>query len=127
LRDPRSRANEVFTIASNTVDTNSFVTNHDAQSNIATVAVSIRKVPFSTNSLITVSRVVNATSNVAILKLAYSGAWDLDGYGMCSAGPLAFPSADLPVSYASAHSTVVLKVAKKILAATEYDPRQLNE
>lgn len=118
-------SNESFVVASNTVADNTFVTAHDAQHNIAAVAVTLKKAIWSTDNFITITRVVNASSNVVVARFNYSGTADWDALGMCSNAALDFAGANLAVN-CSANSYLLLKIGKKCVPAPDYDPSLIN-
>jgi hypothetical protein len=87
--------------------------------------LSLRKVLWSTDGKITISRQVNP-ANVVIFNLTYSGVLDLDALGIASNGALDYTSANLIIQHTSANSVVVIKGKKGTVPQAEWNADRLR-
>jgi hypothetical protein len=109
----RSAANEVFQMSD-------FVTAGDTRLNVTVDHLSLRKILWSTDGEIAISRQVTP-ANVVIFNLTYSGVFDLDALGIASNGALDYTSSNLIIQHTSANSVVVIKGKKGTVPQAEWN------
>lgn len=112
----RSTSNETFSMAA-------FQGAGDAALNVTVNAVTIRKILASTDGLIQIGRVVNASTNAIMFNLSFSLIFDLDATG-CASGydaPLDYPNCALYINHSSANSVVTIKLKKQTVPQAEWN------